>query len=216
MLPVCNPREDGEVSRARLAGEIARRESLLAKQPRRIVCRLSARNRSDSPRTKQTSCFATLCAKRRSKEKKRERERRWWPWAIARRFDHKTRSYGYLKTYWPAHARARGRGRWRSKVEKERQSWPPSRDKSKDIKIVPPPWFARPSHFLLQEGRRGFLAECITERPEGRPKTIRGSARRLCHTRMPYTHLPILRFDRRQERETGSNSPDPESKVEPC
>lgn len=26
------------------------------------------------------------------------------PWAIARRFAHKTTSYGYLKTYWPAHA----------------------------------------------------------------------------------------------------------------
>lgn len=93
-----------------LAGEIARQESPLAKQPRRIVCRLSARNRSDGPRTKQTSCFATLCARRRGEERRkkegeeREEREKEWPWAIARRFGHKTRSYGYLKTYWPAHA----------------------------------------------------------------------------------------------------------------
>lgn len=36
------------------------------------------------------------------------------PWAIARRFAHKTTSYGYLKTYWPAHALrfALGEGDW--------------------------------------------------------------------------------------------------------
>lgn len=161
MLPVCNRREDGEVvqdSREKSHGEnLCSQNSPVgsfADYPR--VTDRTARGQS-----KQV--VSLHFARSEEARKKRERERIWWPWAIARRFDHKTRSYGYLKTYWPAHARARGRGRWRTKVEKERQPWP-SRDKSKDIKIVPPPRFARPSRFRSQEGRRGFLAECITER----------------------------------------------------
>lgn len=64
------------------------------------------------------------------------------PWAIARRFAHKTTSYGYLKTYWPAHALrfAPGVGDWAKGEGKKRRERSPRltqpSDKSKDIKTV--------------------------------------------------------------------------------
>lgn len=104
------------------------------------------------------------------------------PWAIARRFAHKTTSYGYLKTYWPAHALRFGGSDWAEGEGKGgKKSVTQPSDKSKDIKTIPAPLspFARevdgePLHLLRSSllAREFFLAKRITGVAEGRHKTI--------------------------------------------
>ena len=113
------------------------------------------------------------------------------PWAIARRFAHKTTSYGYLKTYWPAHALRFARGGrvdWAKGEGKagrrERSEWPSPQINQR---ILRPFVFPSPSRsrqfclgsllllllFFVSPLAREFWAKRITGVAEGRHKTIR-------------------------------------------
>lgn len=75
------------------------------------------------------------------------------PWAIARRFDHKTRSYGYLKTYWPAHALRFARG-WLDQRRRggggggERESRDPAEINQRILRPFCPPFLLVPCPVL--------------------------------------------------------------------
>lgn len=99
----------------------------------------------------------------RGREGEREEREKEWPWAIARRFDHKTRSYGYLKTYWPAHAPMHGSRVDGAVARAQEGRRDPAEINQRILRSFLP--LRSLACICARKGEGGaFLAECITGR----------------------------------------------------